>query len=200
MINWMQHISRTDIVYKDNSMRSSQVTSSLLLPRSFSTFTSSTSTTPTTRWASRSPTDPRGATRPPRWTTWSATTTTARWWTARCSSPRESPAHPTLPLDWCNPTWRAPPQCVPSIASSRHNYESLQNAVLGSDKVIDGLDLGLRGMCAGEKRVVTVPPHLGHGEKGGESLLCAAEPTEEDGQAIQWLIWFMTLERLMRLQ
>uniref|UniRef100_A0A7N5ZVM1 peptidylprolyl isomerase n=1 Tax=Anabas testudineus TaxID=64144 RepID=A0A7N5ZVM1_ANATE len=36
----------------------------------------------------------------------------------------------------------------------------------GSDKVIDGLDVGLQGMCAGEKRVVTVPPHLGHGEKG----------------------------------
>lgn len=40
--------------------------------------------------------------------------------------------------------------------------------MLGSDKVIDGLDEGLRGMCVGERRVVTVPPHLGHGEKGGE--------------------------------
>lgn len=44
----------------------------------------------------------------------------------------------------------------------------MQDAVLGSDKVIDGLDVGLQGMCAGEKRVVTVPPHLGHGEKGGD--------------------------------
>ena len=51
----------------------------------------------------------------------------------------------------------------------RHDYENHQEAVLGSDKVIDGLDLGLRGMCAGERRVVTVPPHLGHGEKGGET-------------------------------
>lgn len=41
--------------------------------------------------------------------------------------------------------------------------------MLGSEKVIDGLDEGLRGMCMGEKRVVTVPPHLGHGEKGGET-------------------------------
>lgn len=39
--------------------------------------------------------------------------------------------------------------------------------MLGSNKVIDGLDESLRGMCAGEKRVVTVPPHLGHGEQGG---------------------------------
>lgn len=41
--------------------------------------------------------------------------------------------------------------------------------MLGGDKVIDGLDEGLRGMCAGEKRLVTVPPHLGHGERGGEA-------------------------------
>lgn len=51
----------------------------------------------------------------------------------------------------------------------RHDYEHLQDAVLGSDKVIDGLDEGLRGMCVGEKRVITVPPHLGHGEKGGKT-------------------------------
>ena len=50
----------------------------------------------------------------------------------------------------------------------RHDYDSLQDAVLGWDKVIDGLDEGLRGMCVGEKRLITVPPHLGHGEKGGE--------------------------------
>lgn len=43
--------------------------------------------------------------------------------------------------------------------------------MLGSDKVIDGLDVGLRGMCVGEKRVITVPPHLGHGEKGGETSM-----------------------------
>ncbi len=51
----------------------------------------------------------------------------------------------------------------------RHDYENLQDAVLGSNKVIDGLDEGLRGMCMGERRVVTVPPHLGHGERGGET-------------------------------
>ncbi|KAM8836106.1 peptidyl-prolyl cis-trans isomerase FKBP9 [Spinachia spinachia] len=53
---------------------------------------------------------------------------------------------------------------------SSHDYESLQDAVLGSDKVIDGLDQGLRGMCVGEKRLITVPPHLGHGEKGATGV------------------------------
>lgn len=52
--------------------------------------------------------------------------------------------------------------------------------MLGADKVIDGLDEGLRGMCVGEKRVITVPPHLGHGEKGGETsaLPCKTKKQE----------------------
>lgn len=50
----------------------------------------------------------------------------------------------------------------------RSDYDNLQDTVLGADKVIDGLDEGLRGMCVGERRTVIIPPHLGHGEKGGE--------------------------------
>ncbi|XP_016355620.1 peptidyl-prolyl cis-trans isomerase FKBP7-like [Sinocyclocheilus anshuiensis] len=38
--------------------------------------------------------------------------------------------------------------------------------VLGVGDVIKGLDLGLDGMCPGEKRKVTVPPSLAYGEKG----------------------------------
>uniref|UniRef100_A0A8C9SX58 peptidylprolyl isomerase n=1 Tax=Scleropages formosus TaxID=113540 RepID=A0A8C9SX58_SCLFO len=43
-------------------------------------------------------------------------------------------------------------------------FSSPQEVVLGADKVIDGLDEGLRGMCVGERRVLIVPPHLGHGD------------------------------------
>ncbi|KAL0985580.1 hypothetical protein UPYG_G00158870 [Umbra pygmaea] len=38
--------------------------------------------------------------------------------------------------------------------------------VLGVGQIIKGLDLGMNGMCAGEKRKVTVPPELAFGEKG----------------------------------
>lgn len=38
--------------------------------------------------------------------------------------------------------------------------------MLGVGDVIKGLDLGLDGMCPGEKRKVTVPPSLAYGEKG----------------------------------
>ncbi|KAF3704372.1 Peptidyl-prolyl cis-trans isomerase FKBP10 [Channa argus] len=61
-----------------------------------------------------------------------------------------------------------------TLLFSSHSYENHQDAVLGSDKVIDGLDEGLRGMCVGEKRVVTVPPHLGHGEKGAPGVPSSA--------------------------
>ncbi|XP_072523040.1 peptidyl-prolyl cis-trans isomerase FKBP10 [Salminus brasiliensis] len=46
------------------------------------------------------------------------------------------------------------------------DYDAPQDVVLGADKVIDGLDESLRGMCVGERRTVLVPPHLGHGERG----------------------------------
>lgn len=61
-----------------------------------------------------------------------------------------------------------------TLLFSSHDYEDVQQTVLGSDKVIDGLDEGLRGMCAGEKRLVTVPPHLGHGEKGATGVPSSA--------------------------
>lgn len=68
--------------------------------------------------------------------------------------------------------------------------------MLGSNKVIDGLDESLRGMCAGEKRVVTVPPHLGHGEKGGETF---ALPHSNRGTLPRFcirkkMVWFIVKE------
>lgn len=49
-----------------------------------------------------------------------------------------------------------------------HDYEAPQEITLGANKVIDGLDKGLQGMCVGERRQLIVPPHLAHGENGGE--------------------------------
>lgn len=37
---------------------------------------------------------------------------------------------------------------------------------LGDGTLVRGLDFGLRGMAAGETRSITVPPHLGYGDKG----------------------------------
>lgn len=50
--------------------------------------------------------------------------------------------------------------------------------MLGVGEVIKGLDLGLNGMCPGEKRKVTIPPSLAYGEKGkGRSFLSCSPQT-----------------------
>lgn len=53
---------------------------------------------------------------------------------------------------------------------SSSDFDNLQDTVLGADKVIDGIDQGLRGMCVGERRVAIIPPHLGHGERGATGV------------------------------
>ncbi|KAG9470465.1 peptidyl-prolyl cis-trans isomerase FKBP10 isoform X1 [Eleutherodactylus coqui] len=57
-----------------------------------------------------------------------------------------------------------------SLLFSSHSFENPQQITLGANKVIDGLDIGLTGMCAGEKRTILVPPHLGHGESGAREV------------------------------
>uniref|UniRef100_A0A8C5JNK6 peptidylprolyl isomerase n=1 Tax=Junco hyemalis TaxID=40217 RepID=A0A8C5JNK6_JUNHY len=53
---------------------------------------------------------------------------------------------------------------------SSHDYEKPQEVTLGASKVIEGLNSGLLDMCAGERRVLIVPPHLGHGESGARGV------------------------------
>uniref|UniRef100_F7A491 peptidylprolyl isomerase n=1 Tax=Ciona intestinalis TaxID=7719 RepID=F7A491_CIOIN len=38
---------------------------------------------------------------------------------------------------------------------------------LGTGEVIEGFDEGLANMCPGEKRKLTIPPHMAYGHKGG---------------------------------
>lgn len=42
---------------------------------------------------------------------------------------------------------------------------------LGVGRVIQGWDQGVLGMCIGEKRKLTIPPHLGYGKRGAGAVI-----------------------------
>ncbi|KXS16295.1 hypothetical protein M427DRAFT_55726 [Gonapodya prolifera JEL478] len=43
--------------------------------------------------------------------------------------------------------------------------------VLGAGQVIKGWDQGLLEMCVGERRKLTIPPHLGYGDRGAGGVI-----------------------------
>lgn len=42
---------------------------------------------------------------------------------------------------------------------------------LGTGRVIPGWDQGILGMCVGEKRKLTIPPHLAYGKQGAGRVI-----------------------------
>ncbi|KAG7261360.1 hypothetical protein CRUP_022152 [Coryphaenoides rupestris] len=53
-------------------------------------------------------------------------------------------------------------QQVPEVYSRNHTYDTY----VGKGYVIAGMDEGLLGVCMGERRSITIPPHLAYGEEG----------------------------------
>lgn len=49
---------------------------------------------------------------------------------------------------------------------STHDRDTSFTFSLGAGQVLNGLDLGVMGMQVGEKRLITIPPALGYGERG----------------------------------
>lgn len=52
--------------------------------------------------------------------------------------------------------------------SRNHTYDTY----VGRGYVIAGMDEGLIGVCVGEKRTITIPPHLAYGEEGTGECAC----------------------------
>ena len=53
-----------------------------------------------------------------------------------------------------------------------HDRDGTYNFNLGVGEVIKGMDMGMKGMCKGEKRKITIPPELGYGGRDLGKLSC----------------------------
>ncbi|XP_071765925.2 peptidyl-prolyl cis-trans isomerase FKBP10 [Centroberyx gerrardi] len=58
-----------------------------------------------------------------------------------------------------------------SAFDSSYQRNSTYNTYIGKGYVISGMDKALQGLCMGEKRRVTVPPHMAYGENGVGDLI-----------------------------
>ncbi|XP_051520280.1 peptidyl-prolyl cis-trans isomerase FKBP9-like isoform X1 [Myxocyprinus asiaticus] len=56
-----------------------------------------------------------------------------------------------------------------TLFDSSHTRMRTYDTYVGIGWLIAGMDQGLLGMCVGEKRIITMPPFLGYGEKGDGS-------------------------------
>ncbi|KAM6966847.1 peptidyl-prolyl cis-trans isomerase FKBP10-like [Tautogolabrus adspersus] len=54
---------------------------------------------------------------------------------------------------------------------SSYQRNSTYNTYIGMGYVIKGMDKALQGLCIGEKRRITIPPHLAYGEEGVGDLI-----------------------------
>ncbi|KAM7387345.1 hypothetical protein PAMA_009796 [Pampus argenteus] len=54
---------------------------------------------------------------------------------------------------------------------SSYQRNSTYNTYIGMGHVIKGMDKALHGLCVGEKRRITVPPHMAYGEDGVGNLI-----------------------------
>ncbi|XP_051519757.1 peptidyl-prolyl cis-trans isomerase FKBP10 isoform X1 [Myxocyprinus asiaticus] len=58
-----------------------------------------------------------------------------------------------------------------TVFDSSYSRNSTYNTFIGMGYVIAGMDKALQGVCMGERRRVTVPPHLAYGENGSGELI-----------------------------
>lgn len=57
-------------------------------------------------------------------------------------------------------------KCVQFCFSLSYQRNRTYDTYIGFKRVIPGMEVGLQGVCMGEWRTITFPPHLGYGERG----------------------------------
>lgn len=74
-------------------------------------------------------------------------------------------------------SWHGPGAVPPSFLPTSYSKDSTYDTYVGTGWLIKGMDQGLLGMCAGEKRSIIIPPFLAYGEKGyGELGMAPLHP------------------------
>ncbi|XP_040918902.1 peptidyl-prolyl cis-trans isomerase FKBP10 [Toxotes jaculatrix] len=58
-----------------------------------------------------------------------------------------------------------------TVFDSSYRRNSTYNTYIGMGYVIRGMDKALQGLCIGEKRRITIPPHMAYGEAGVGDLI-----------------------------
>lgn len=69
---------------------------------------------------------------------------------------------------------------------SSYERNSTYNTYIGMGYVIRGMDKALHGLCMGEKRRITIPPHMAYGEGGVGDLIPASAVLVFDIQVIDF--------------
>ncbi|KAH9839250.1 uncharacterized protein C8Q71DRAFT_748722 [Rhodofomes roseus] len=59
------------------------------------------------------------------------------------------------------------------------------SVTLGRGQVIKGWELGLQGMCEGERRTLTIPPHLAYGNRAMGSAIPANSALDFDVELME---------------
>lgn len=76
----------------------------------------------------------------------------------------------------------APEPFPPLFSTTSYSKGSTYDTYVGTGWLIKGMDQGLLGMCAGEKRSIIIPPFLAYGEKGygepGTTPSCQPLPSQ----------------------
>lgn len=81
--------------------------------------------------------------------------------------------HSELPGRGGGPLTPSPSLPVYYSYSRNHTY----NTYIGQGYIIPGMDQGLQGACIGERRRITVPPHLAYGENGTGRVWSPGHPS-----------------------
>ena len=68
---------------------------------------------------------------------------------------------------------------------SSHSRNQPFEFKLGAKQVIEGWDIGVRGMKVGGKRILVVPPHMAYGEKGAGGVIPPNTPLKFEVELLE---------------